>query len=142
MQFFYFLPYLYTRNILSNIQATHIKDDEVEQINKFDFLVGEADESKSPIFFDGTLQVGTAPILNTDTYQINREAAKGDLRPSDAHTFSAFRKCQINGNDAYTAFFMAPESKLADGPTPITQTGVYWGNPIDEFTFYGVLKLK
>ena len=115
---------------------------DLEQMNKFEFLVGEADENKSPIFFDGTLQLGTAPILNNDTYQIDLDAAKYDLRPSDAHTFSAFRKCQINGKDAYAAFFGTPESKLLNGPSPLTETAVYWGNPIDDSMFYGVLKLK
>lgn len=115
---------------------------DLEQMNNFEFLVGGADENKSPIFFDGTLQLGTAPILSNDTYQIDLDAAKDDLRPSDAHTFSAFRKCQINGKDAYAAFFGTPESKLVNGSTSFTETSVYWGNPIDDSMFYGVLKLK
>lgn len=114
---------------------------DLDQMNTFEFLVGEADENKSPIFFDGTLQLGTAPILNNDTYQIDLDAAKYDLRPSDAHTFSAFRKCQINGKDTYAAFFWT-SSKLVDCSDTLSETNVYWGIPTDDFTFYGVLKLK
>ena len=114
---------------------------DLEQMNKFEFLVGEADENKSPIFFDGTLQLGTAPILDKSSYRIDLEASKEPLTPTEPHISGILHKCQINGKDTYAAFFWT-SSKLVDCSDTLTETAVYWGNPIDDSMFYGVLKLK
>ncbi|MBE6918401.1 MAG: hypothetical protein E7469_01805 [Ruminococcaceae bacterium] len=114
---------------------------DLEQMNKFEFLVGEADENKSPIFFDGTLQLGKAPILDKSSYRIDLEASKEPLTPTDPHISGILHKCQINGKDTYAAFFWT-SSKLVNGPDTLSETNVYWGIPTDDFTFYGVLKLK
>lgn len=114
---------------------------DLEQMNKFEFLVGEADENKSPIFFDGTLQLGKAPILDKSSYRIDLEASKEPLTPTEPHISGILHKCQINGKDTYAAFFWT-SSKLVDGPDTLSETNVYWGIPTDDFTFYGILKLK
>jgi len=114
---------------------------DLDQMNPFEFLVGEADENKSPIFFDGTLQLGKAPILDKSSYRIDLEASKEPLTPTDPHISGILHKCQINGKDTYAAFFWT-SSKLVNGPDTLSETNVYWGIPTDDFTFYGVLKLK
>lgn len=114
---------------------------DLEQMNTFEFLVGEADENKSPIFFNGTLQLGKAPILDKSSHRIDLEASKEPLTPTEPHISGILHKCQINGKDTYAAFFWT-SSKLVDCSDTLTETAVYWGNPIDDSMFYGVLKLK
>ena len=116
-------------------------EEDLAQINKFEFLTGMADESKSPIYFDGTLQLGVVPILDQRTYRIDPEIPESALFPSEPHLTAVLHKCQINGKDTYAAFLWA-KSKLVETGQPLSETHIYRGIPCDEFIFYGVLNLQ